>query len=99
MAHFRTSEVSRNAYKHLYEDLKPGRAPRWTIASGGSLDSVDYEYPDRPIERLRVDYESDPEDTSCRVIFRRRDGSRGEFLATLERVVAFWSQTLYGNDV
>jgi len=86
-----------NAYKHLYEEKKIGRPAKWSIASGGSLQSVEFEGPSRPLQSLEADYGASDE-IELKVVFRRRDGTQGEFLPTLEQVITFWSGKLYGSD-
>jgi hypothetical protein len=93
---FRDIRSISNAYKHLYEkERKAGRPPRWSVSSGGSLESVQFEGVGRPLQSVETDYETAPH---AIVIFRRRDGTRGEFLPTLAGVVEFWSKLLYGSD-
>ncbi len=94
---FRDIRSIANAYKRLYEERKAGRPPQWTVSSGGTLESVQFEGASRPLQSVEADYrfESEP---GVMVIFRRRDGTRGEFLGTLAYVVDFWSKTLYRSD-
>jgi hypothetical protein len=94
---FRDVRSIANAYKHLYEARKSGRPARWSISSGGSLESVEFEGRGRPLQSLETDYGTTSE-IQLKVVFRRRDGTHGEFLPTLERVIDFWTVRLYGGD-
>jgi hypothetical protein len=86
-----------NAYKHLYEDRKNGHPAQWTIDSSGSLESVQFEGGMRPLQSVEIDYGSTESDTLA-VVFRRRDGTRGEFLPMLERVIRYWETTLSSHE-
>jgi hypothetical protein len=83
-----------NAYKHLYEERKSGRPAQWTVSSGGSLESVQFEGALRPLQSMESDYGT-PDEDRLAVVFRRRDGTSGEFLPALERVVQHWEATLW----
>lgn len=79
-----------NAYKHLYE-RKKRNGPQWTVASAGSLDAVEF----GASEKRLLDIMADDLAGRWAVIFRRRDGTQGEFLPTLDKVIDFWRQKLY----
>jgi hypothetical protein len=82
-----------NAYKHLYERKKRS-GPQWTIGSAGSLDLVEFAQSDKRLAHMMSDYQDDSQRRFV-VIFRRRDGTQGEFLPTLDKVIDYWEQKLY----
>jgi hypothetical protein len=86
-----------NAYKHLYEDRKAGKPANWTVSSGGSLESVQFEGRSRPVQSVEAEF-AEAADPDYRVIYRRRDGTHGEFLPTLEQVNDYWQKLLWGSD-
>ena len=86
-----------NAYKHLYEDRKAGKPANWSVSSGGSLESVEFEGRSRPVKSVEAAF-AETADPDYRVIYRRRDGSLGEFLPTLTRVNNYWQNLLWGVD-
>lgn len=94
---FRDIRSISNAYKHLYEDRKRGRPAQWTVSSGGSLESVLFEGGNRPLQSMEADYGYAERDKFA-VVFRRRDGTRGEFLPELQRVIHYWEATLWGAN-
>jgi hypothetical protein len=91
---FRDIKSIANAYKHLYE--RQGRA-KWSIASAGSIESITFDVPEA-ISSIRQDFTSRSKDSDLQVVFRRRDRTGGVFLPTLERVIDFWLEELYGVD-
>lgn len=90
---FRDIRSIANAYKHLYEDTGRKSVQHWSVASAGSLESVHFPK-DIPLRVMKVDYGAG-EELNCKVVFRRRDGTRGEFLPTLDEVVRLWLDKLY----
>jgi hypothetical protein len=88
---FRDIKSIANAYKHLYE--RQGRT-KWSIASAGSIDSITFDAPEA-ISSIRQHVTTRSDDTDLRVVFHRRDRTRGVFLPTLERVMDFWFEELY----
>jgi len=94
---FRDIRSVSNAYKHLYEERRDGRPAHWSVSSGGSLESVQFEGASRPLQSVEVDYGASDQEHDW-VVFRRRDGTQGEFLPTLEKVVSFWNKELWDDD-
>jgi hypothetical protein len=86
-----------NAYKHLYEDRKAGKPANWSVSSGGSLESVQFEGRSRPVQSVEAEF-AETANPDYRVIYRRRDGTLGEFLPTLAQVNDYWQKLLWGSD-
>lgn len=82
-----------NAYKHLYESSK-GKGHQWTVASGGSVECVDFSSVERRLKYLGHDV-GDESDYGEAIMFRRRDGTRGQLLPAIEQVVEYWMSTLW----
>jgi hypothetical protein len=90
---FRDIRSISNAYKHLYTDTKPHLAAHSTITSSGTIDVVfegDAEFQDIGTEFHSGGGEDDP----GRVIFTRKDGSKGDLLESLTVVMAYWKRLL-----
>jgi len=81
-----------NAYKHLYTDVGAG-STYCTVSSAGSIDSVEIA-DDEHIESITEAFLDNSAVNGQRytVLFKRKDGTSGEFLPTLEKVIDhFWS--------
>lgn len=88
-----------NAYKHLYEGMKGPAGARktyWSVSSAGSIECVKFGARGASLASVEQDYLAvgiDP--PRSRIVFRRRDGTEGEFLPSLKQVIDFWSVEVY----
>lgn len=83
-----------NAYKHLYESKKGrgGTKTYWSVSSAGSIECITFGAKGASLASVEQDYlDIGITPPRSRIIFRRRDGTQGEFLPSLKRVVDFWS--------
>ena len=92
---FRDIRSIANAYKHLYTNPVAGNNIYSTVDSTGSLSAV--EFADEEVTKIEQDYDSKESDElgRMRVVFRRKDGTKDEFLPVLDRVVDYFSKMIY----
>lgn len=85
---FRDVRSIANAYKHLYTDVDSLYGKHSVIDSSGAIDLVEID--DSELVRAEKEYGG----SSSKVVFTRRDGSTLDFLPVLEKVVAYWRDTI-----
>jgi hypothetical protein len=90
---FRDIRSIANAYKHLYTNPEGGDNAYSSVDSTGSITAVQFS-DDEEIVTVEEDYETQG---SMKVVFKRKDGSKSEFLPVLDRVIDHFHTTIYGN--
>lgn len=87
-----------NAYKHLYTDSGKGPSAYSTVNSSGSIEALELN-DDEALEGMDA-YVWGTEQQPARytVVFRRKDGSRSEFLPVLEATIEYWRAIIYGSS-
>lgn len=92
---FRDIRSIANAYKHLYTNPVAGNNIYSTLDSPGSIGAV--EFADEDVAKIEQDYESNEsgELGRMKVVFRRKDGTKDEFLPVLDRVVDYFRKMIY----
>jgi hypothetical protein len=81
-----------NAYKHLYTKSS------CSISSAGSIDSVEFQVKGcsvRAVEQAWVSSPDEPLANATKVIYRRRDGTKGDLLNALTMVRDYWRGVVY----
>ncbi len=83
-----------NAYKHLYNTQGPS-AKYETINSCGSIERLVLE-DNEDIEELKNDLvDAEGRKSRWAVVFKRKDGTQGEFLPALDTVINYFQEILY----
>lgn len=93
---FRDIRSTSNAYKHLY--ITEGPSARYeSINSCGSIERLELPGDEsfREIEEGYIELEN--QESRLAVVFKRRDGTNGEFLPSLEIVVKCFRGLIYPN--
>jgi len=96
---FRDIRSIANAYKHLYTNPQGGDNAYSSVNSAGSISEVEFPE-DEEIAMIEEDYETQKSKDSgrIRVVFKRKDGTKSEFLPVLDRVIDHFRTMLYGNS-
>lgn len=95
---FRDIRSVSNAYKHLYTDTKPEFEAYSSVTSSGTVE-VAFSGEGAEMQGLSTHFlAGGGEDDTGRVIFTRKDGSQGDLLETLGRLVAFWRVLVLGES-
>ena len=96
---FRDIRSISNAYKHLYTSTNPRHAVHSSVSSTGAIESVTFTNEAGELTEIQEEYDSNTKDSSFRtkVMFTKKDGTRVEFLATLETVIEFWRKEFLGS--
>lgn len=84
---FRDIRSISNAYKHLYTDTSSKSDIYSSVSSSGSIDTIEFQN-DAYLQAIEEDYPNDQK-IEFRVVYTRKDGSRFEFLPSLEKVVDY----------
>lgn len=91
---FRDIRSMSNAYKHLYNTKGPS-AKYESINSCGSIERLEIHGNDE-IEEIEEGYlETENQESRLAVVFRRKDGTKDEFLPALETVLNYFEGLLY----
>lgn len=86
-----------NAYKHLYNTSGPS-AKYESINSCGSIERLELQGSEE-IEEIEEGFiEAEDRESRLTVVFRRKDGTKGEFFPSLEKVIDYFQEKLYENS-
>ena len=96
---FRDIRSISNAYKHLYTDIANGASAFSSVNSSGAIESLEL-FDDGDLATIEEVYPDNPpvDDNRCRVVFRRKDGSKAEFLPLLDLVVDHLHSLVWGVE-
>ena len=94
---FRDIRSMSNAYKHLYNTSGPS-AKYESINSCGSIEQLELQGSEE-IEEIEEGFvEAEDRESRLTVVFRRKDGTKGEFFPSLEKVIDYFQEKLYENS-
>lgn len=80
-----------NAYKHLYTDNQSKFGAHSSVNSSGSIEVINF-HGDDNLNTIEEDYSDDVE---FKIIFTRKDGSKGDFQKTLNTVYDYLLDIAY----